>query len=115
MKTEKHCQRHGPMSHPYCVECWRDDHAKEKADDRLGAMTCSPSLGRKRYSSVKEMDRMTAGHFHPENKKCPKCGATLLKNLEGDEWCSLVTCDYGIEENADVDARRDKTPNLSDG
>ena len=35
MKTEKHCQRHGPMSHPYCVECYKDDLAKEKADDRL--------------------------------------------------------------------------------
>lgn len=62
----------------------------------------SPSLGSKRYSSVKEMDRMTAGHFHPENKKCPECGATLLKNLEGDEWCSLVTCGFGIEENAEA-------------
>lgn len=29
------------MSHPYCVECWKDDHAKEKADDRLARTTCS--------------------------------------------------------------------------
>ncbi len=51
----------------------------------------------KRYPSVREMDRLTTGHFHPDNKKCPKCGATLLKNLEGDEWCSLVTCNFGID------------------
>lgn len=73
---------------------------EQPTDEGLDETTCSPSLGRKRYSSVKEMDRMTAGHFHPENKKCPECGATLLKNLEGDEWCSLVTCDFGIEENS---------------
>ena len=74
---------------------------EEKAGGDCPSTPCSPSLGRKRYSSVKEMNRMTAGHFHPENKKCPKCGATLLKNLEGDEWCSLVTCDFGIEENVE--------------
>lgn len=28
------------------------------------------------------------GHFI--GKKCPKCGATLLGNKHGDEWCSFV-------------------------
>lgn len=58
MKTEKHCQRHGPLSHPYCVECWRDDHAKEKADDRLGATACSPSL-------TPETDAALCRYDHP--------------------------------------------------
>ena len=31
------------------------------------------------------------------DKKCPKCGSTLLANKVGDEWCSLVGCDYGVE------------------
>jgi len=28
------------------------------------------------------------------NKRCPKCGATLLKNERGDEWCSSPGCEY---------------------
>lgn len=32
------------------------------------------------------------------SKKCPKCGAQLLKNKENDEWCSHSDCDYGCEE-----------------
>ena len=43
MKTEKHCQRHGPASDPYCVDCYKDQLAKEKANDRLALTTCSPS------------------------------------------------------------------------
>jgi len=31
------------------------------------------------------------------DKKCPKCGANLLKNLKGDEWCSFVECTYEID------------------
>lgn len=45
MKTEKHCQRHGPMSHPYCVECYKDDLAKKKANDRLDRAACSAFRG----------------------------------------------------------------------
>lgn len=30
------------------------------------------------------------------NKRCPKCGATLLKNERGDEWCSFPGCEYLI-------------------
>jgi uncharacterized protein with PIN domain len=51
----------------------------------------------KRYSSVAEMRELTEGRFHPDKKNCPKCAARLLKNLEGDEWCSSVECDFGIE------------------
>ncbi|MHA1840452.1 MAG: hypothetical protein ACTSYW_00610 [Candidatus Heimdallarchaeota archaeon] len=31
------------------------------------------------------------------DKKCPKCGANLLKNLKGDEWCSFVECSFEID------------------
>lgn len=34
-----------------------------------------------------------------EGHRCPKCGATLIKNQIGDSWCSLVGCDYGLEES----------------
>ena len=44
MKTEKHCQRHGPASDPYCVNCHKDQLAKEKADDRLARTDCSRSF-----------------------------------------------------------------------
>ncbi len=32
------------------------------------------------------------------NKRCPKCGATLLKNERGDEWCSSPGCEYLLKE-----------------
>lgn len=31
-------------------------------------------------------------------KKCPKCGAQMLGNKVGDEWCSFSECDYGCED-----------------
>jgi hypothetical protein len=37
----KHCQRHGPESHPYCVECAKDEYAKEHANERLARTACS--------------------------------------------------------------------------
>ena len=33
---------------------------------------------------------------HESDKRCPKCGATLLVNDFGQEWCTLVRCNYGI-------------------
>jgi hypothetical protein len=32
------------------------------------------------------------------NKRCPKCGAMLLKNERGDEWCSRLGCEYLSKE-----------------
>jgi len=32
------------------------------------------------------------------DKKCPKCGARMLGNKAGDEWCSFSECDYGCED-----------------
>ena len=32
------------------------------------------------------------------DKKCPKCGARMLGNKVGDEWCSFSECDYGCED-----------------
>jgi len=32
------------------------------------------------------------------DKKCPKCGATLLGNKAKEEWCSFVDCDFGCED-----------------
>ena len=32
------------------------------------------------------------------NKRCPKCGAMLLKNERGDEWCSRPGCEYLSKE-----------------
>ena len=32
------------------------------------------------------------------NKRCPKCGAMLLKNERGDEWCSRPGCGYLLKE-----------------
>ena len=29
------------------------------------------------------------------DKICPECGAQLLTNRIGDEWCSYYECDYG--------------------
>ena len=35
-------------------------------------------------------------------KRCPKCGSTLLGNKVGDEWCSFIgghnekACDFGL-------------------
>lgn len=40
MKTEKHCKIHAQSASPYCVECYKDDLAKEQADDRLARTTC---------------------------------------------------------------------------
>jgi len=31
------------------------------------------------------------------DKRCPKCNASLLRNARGDEWCSFILCDYGVE------------------
>ena len=28
------------------------------------------------------------------HKRCPECGAMLLKNERGDEWCSRLGCEY---------------------
>jgi len=28
------------------------------------------------------------------HKSCPNCGASLLGNQIGDEWCSCVDCSY---------------------
>ena len=33
------------------------------------------------------------------NKRCPKCGAMLLKNERGDEWCSSPGCEYLLNVN----------------
>lgn len=44
------------------------------------------------------------------DKNCPKCGATLLGNKVGDEWCSFIggrnvkACDFGL----DFDKKRDE-------
>lgn len=32
------------------------------------------------------------------DKDCPKCGAQMLGNNVGDEWCSFTECDYGCED-----------------
>lgn len=34
------------------------------------------------------------------DKKCPECGAQLLGNKRGEEWCSDLDCDFGPEEKA---------------
>lgn len=33
------------------------------------------------------------------DERCPKCGADLLANKVGDKWCSLVGCDYSINDH----------------
>ena len=42
------------MSHPYCVECLKDDLAKEKADDRLARTTCSEFAGIQALVRIRE-------------------------------------------------------------
>ena len=56
------------MSDPYCVECWKDDHAKEKADDRLGLTTCSPSS--KSPTTTKMNDTPETDKEHEIAKSC---------------------------------------------
>jgi len=38
----KHCQRHGPASDPYCVDCYKDERERT-ALGPLDAATCSAS------------------------------------------------------------------------
>ena len=59
MKTEKHCQRHGPASDPYCVNCHKDQLAKEKADDRLALTPCSALLARIEGMDVRKVAAST--------------------------------------------------------
>jgi uncharacterized Zn finger protein (UPF0148 family) len=40
---------------------------------------------------------------HATDKRCPRCNCTLLRNANGDEWCSFVggreekACTYGLD------------------
>ena len=47
-----------------------------------------------KIQNINEQDYI--GEF--SDKKCPKCGASLLINKLGDLWCSFPECDYGCEE-----------------
>jgi hypothetical protein len=42
------------MSHPYCVECLKDDLAKEKAEDRLARTACSEFAGIQALVRIRE-------------------------------------------------------------
>lgn len=45
------------------------------------------------------------------DKRCPRCGSTLLRNPKGKEWCSFVgggserPCTYGLDDKGDSDRR----------
>jgi hypothetical protein len=76
------------MSHPYCVECLKDDLAKETADDRLALTACSPS------SLTPETDAMVAADLHhlDDDESCPASAYWRMVELtrtlerERDEW-----------------------------
>lgn len=69
------------------------------------ANTDSTNCYPRRYKSVREMREMTEGYWHPDGKKCPRCRAGLLKNKHGEEWCSHVECEYGLEDNTQAQQR----------
>ena len=50
------------------------------------------------YRTVDEMMQDLNGRA--SGKRCPVCDASTLINNVGDEWCSHVNCDWGIEEPA---------------
>jgi hypothetical protein len=52
----------------------------------------------------KATDADTVGNFI--DKKCPKCGASLLGNKIGDEWCSNVSCDFGVGDSVKETIKR---------
>lgn len=56
------------------------------------------TAGPLRYESVADLREAHEGKLC--EKKCPKCGSSLLRNKIGDEWCSFVECDFGVEETA---------------
>lgn len=50
----------------------------------------------KKYKSVAEMLEQTEGRI--TDGKCPRCRSKLLRNLENEEWCSAIDCDFGLED-----------------
>ena len=46
---------------------------------------------------------------HATDKRCPRCNCTLLRNANGDEWCSFVggreekPCTYGLDSPPNVE------------
>lgn len=67
-----------------------------------------PDATEKVEDAAKAMDerheRMTG---HSTDKRCPRCNCTLLRNANGDEWCSFVggrdekPCTYGLNQPAE--------------
>lgn len=96
------------MSHPYCVECYKDELAKEKANDRLGATDCSPS------SLTPETDEMVAADLHhmEDDETCPASAYWRMVELtrtlerERDSWRGKAVDLHARHKNAleDIEA-----------
>lgn len=92
-----------PLGTPQCQKCLAE--SEKTASGPLGAATCSPisvELDGYRVETWSENNK-------EENAKMQLAGWHAL----GCPPCSSIT--KINPENADVDARRDKTPNPSDG
>jgi uncharacterized Zn finger protein (UPF0148 family) len=50
---------------------------------------------------LKEMNKKVnpeMGHGIETDFECPKCTSNLMQNKQGEVWCSLYACDYGLFE-----------------
>lgn len=60
---------------------------------------------------VDQVDPKSPGIGHMSDRRCPQCGATLLVNDWGDEWCSLIgDCHYNVNvpENCTCHCHKEK-------
>lgn len=80
------------MSHPYCVECYKDELAKEKANDRLGATACS-LCGDSGTLIIGERD---GENFWNRCVPC-ECRSNPIIPVKANDWAYLNKCARVLE------------------